>query len=279
MTIKIVTDSAADLPPEIINELDITVVPVYLLFGKQVFSDRVDISEDALYQRLQDDPVHPTTTQPTPKDFAEVYQRLSREADNIISIHISGKLSGTCNSAMQGVKLVENGSPVDVVDSHTVSMALGQVVIVAATMARAGKGRQEILEELKKIIPCVRILVLFDTLKYLAKGGRIGKAKALLGSVLNVKPILTIKDDEFVPVSQVRSRSKGIEKLFNFIEDTNDIQDLAVIHSTTPDEAKSLADRAASIIPKERIVIARLGPALGVHGGPGVLAIAIRGLS
>jgi DegV family protein with EDD domain len=279
MTIKIVTDSAADLPTEITNELDITVVPVYLLFGKQVLRDRVDIGEDDLYQRLQDGPIHPTTTQPTPKDFAEVYQRLSQEADNIISIHISGKLSGTYNSAMQGIKLMKDGCPIDLVDSHTVSMALGQVVMVAATMVRAGKGRQEILEELKKIIPCVRILVLFDTLKYLAKGGRIGKAKALLGSVLNVKPILTIKDDEFVPVSRVRSRSKGIEKLFNFIEDTHDIQDLAVIHSTTPDEAKSLADCAASIIPKEKIVIARLGPALGVHGGPGVLAISIRALS
>ena len=134
-------------------------------------------------------------------------------------------------------------------------------------------------EELKKIIPCVKILVLFDTLKYLAKGGRIGKAKAFLGSVLNVKPILTIKDDEFVPVGQVRSRSKGIEKLFSFIEDTTDIQDLAVIYSTTPEEAKSLADRATQIIPKEKIMMARLGPALGVHGGPGVLAVAIRGLS
>ena len=99
MTIRIVTDSATDLPPEIIRELDITVVPVYLIFGKQVLSDRVDITEDDLYQRLQDDPIHPTTTQPTPKDFAEVYQRLSQEADNIISIHISGKLSGTYNSA------------------------------------------------------------------------------------------------------------------------------------------------------------------------------------
>ena len=142
MTIKIVTDSAADLPPEIINELGITAVPVYLLFGKQVFRDRADISEDDLYLRLQDDPIHPTTTQPTPKDFAEVYQKLSREADNIISIHISGKLSGTYNSAMQGVKLVEDGCPVDVIDSHTVSMALGLVVVAAATMARDGKSRQ-----------------------------------------------------------------------------------------------------------------------------------------
>ncbi|UCH42732.1 MAG: DegV family protein, partial [Dehalococcoidales bacterium] len=164
MTIKIVTDSAADLPPEIISELDITVVPVYLLFGKQVFRDKVDISEDDLYQRLQDDPIHPTTTQPTPKDFSEVYQQLSQKADNIISIHISGKLSGTYNSATQGVKLVESGCPIEVIDSHTVSMALGLVVIVAATMARAGKSRQEILEELKNIIPFVRILVLFDTL-------------------------------------------------------------------------------------------------------------------
>jgi len=276
MTVKIVTDSTADLSPELIKELGITVVPLYVRFGEDVYRDREEINDDDFYQRLLQDRTHPTTTQPTPQDFAEVYRQLSSKADGIISIHISEKLSGTCNSALQGKKLLEKEFPIEVIDSKTVSMALGLIVIAAATMAKTGKSLQQVAEDVKQVVSSVKLLVLFDTLKYLAKGGRIGKAKSLLGSVLSVKPILTIKDGEFVPVGQVRSRSKGIERLFDFAKDTADIEDLAVIHSTTPDEAKSLAERISSILSLKQVRIARLGPVLGVHGGPGVLAIAFR---
>jgi DegV family protein with EDD domain len=276
LTIKIVTDSTADLTPELIEELGITVVPLYVCFGENVYRDREDISEDGFYERLLQDSIHPTTTQPTPQDFAEVYRQLSVDADGIISIHISEKLSGTCNSALQGKKSVENGCPIEVVDSKTTSMALGLVVMAAATIAKNGKSLQQVTEEIKQIVSSVQLLVLFDTLKYLAKGGRIGKAKSLLGSVLSVRPLLTIKDGEFVPVNQVRSRSKGIEKLFDFVRDADNIEDLAVIHSTTPDEAGLLAGRISSILHSKQVRIARLGPVLGVHGGPGVLAIAFR---
>ena len=277
MTVKIVTDSTADLSPELIKELGITIVPLYILFGKDTYKDRIDISEDDFFERLQRDPVHPSTTQPTPNDFTEVYRKLASKADGIISIHISGKLSGTCNSALQGAKSVEKECPIEVVDSQTVSMALGLIVKEAAILAKAGKNHQEVLEEVNQLIPSVHLLVVFDTLKYLAKGGRIGKAKSLLGSILNVKPILTIKDGEFIPVGQVRNRTKGIDKLFDFIKNSSDIQDLSIVHSTTPIEAQSLADRASSILSKELVSIARLGPVLGVHGGPGVLAVALRG--
>jgi len=276
MTIKIVTDSTADLPPELIKEFGITVVPLYVCFGKDVYRDREEISEDDFYQRLLQDPTHPTTTQPTPKDFAEVYNKLSKQADGIISIHISEKLSGTCNSALLGKKLMEKGCPIEVIDSKTTSMALGLLVIAAANIAKTEKNLPQVVEAVKQVVSSVELLVLFDTLKYLAKGGRIGKAKSLLGSVLNVRPMLTIKDGEFVPVSQVRSRSKGIERLFDFVKDTSDIEDLAVIHSTTPDEAKSLAERISPTLSLKQVRIARLGPVLGVHGGPGVLAIALR---
>jgi len=276
MAIKIVTDSTADLSPELIKELGITVVPLYVCFGKDVYRDREEISEDDFYQRLLQDPTHPTTTQPTPQDFAEVYRQLSSEADGIISIHISEKLSGTCSSALQGNKLVEKGCPIEVIDSKTTSMALGLLVTAAATIAKTGKSLPQVVEDVKQVVSNVKLLVVFDTLKYLAKGGRIGKAKSLLGSVLSIKPILTIKDGEFVPVGQVRSRSKGIERLFDFAKDTADIEDLAVVHSTTPDEAKSLAERISSTLSLKQVRIARLGPVLGVHGGPGVLAIALR---
>ena len=130
------------------------------------------------------------------------------------------------------------------------------------------------VDEVKKMIPRIHLLFTLDTLKYLALGGRIGKAKALLGSILNVKPILAIKDGEVVPAGQVRSRSKGIDRIFDFVQSAASIQDLAIIYNTTPDEAQTLAERVAPIFAKEKIMIARLGPLLGVHAGPGAVAIA-----
>ena len=276
MMVKIVTDSAADLPAILIEELDITVVPVYLRFGEEVYRDRVDISEEEFYQRLSYDPIHPNTTQPSPQDFASVYDKLSQEADGIISIHITSKLSGTYNSAVQGKEMVRSQCPIEVVDSLTVSIAVGLIVIQAAKMAKSGMSLQQILDEVDKNIPNTHLLILFDTLKYLVKGGRVGKAKALLGSVLSVRPLLTVRDGELVPSGQVRTRSKGIDQLLDFVKTATEIQDLAIIHSTTPDEAQALAERISPIFPREQTIMARLGPGLGVHGGPGILAIALR---
>jgi len=276
MNIKIVTDSTADLPATLTGELGITVVPEYLRFGDEVYRDRVDISEDEFYQRLLDGPIHPKTAQPTPQDFADVFNKLSSEADGIISIHLSSKLSGTYNSAVLGKEAMRKGCPVEIVDSQTVSIALGLVVVQAAKMAKSGMNLHQIVEELGQTTANVHMLILFDTLKYLAKGGRIGKAKALLGSVLNVKPLLTTKDGELVPSGQVRTRSKGVDQLLDFVKNAREIQDLAILHNTTPDEAQALSERTSSIFPKERIILARVGPALGVHSGPGILAIALR---
>jgi DegV family protein with EDD domain len=277
MRFKIVTDSTADLPPELAKELNITVVPLYVRFGDKVYRDRVDISEDEFYERLLHDPIHPSTSQPAPQDFVEVYQKLSKEADGIISIHLSSKLSGTYDSALQGKEMVESECPIEVIDSQLVTMGLGQLAIVANTIAESGKSLLQVVEEVKRMISSIHLLGLFDTLKYLAIGGRIGKAKALLGSILSVKPMLTIKDGELVPVSQTRTHAKGINKLFDFVKNAINIQDLAIVYNTTRNEALALAGRMGSIFPKERIRLARLGPALGVHGGPGILFVALRG--
>jgi DegV family protein with EDD domain len=276
MTIKIVTDSTADLPVKLAEELDVTVVPVYLRFGEQVYRDRVDISEDEFYQRLLHDPIHPNTAQPSPLDFADVYEKLSKDADGIVSIHLTSKLSGTYNSAVQGKKMVKSKCPIEVIDTQTLTIAIGLIVIQASRMAKSGMSLKQIVDELTEIIPNVHLLVLFDTLKYLVKGGRVGKAKALLGSLLNVKPILTVRDGELVPSGQVRTRSKGMDQLLDFVKNATEIQDLAVLYSTTPDEAQDLVERISPIFPKERTLLARLGPGLGVHGGPGILAVALR---
>jgi DegV family protein with EDD domain len=277
LTIKIVTDSTADLPPYLAEELGITVVPVYVRFGDKVYRDRVGISEDEFYHRLLLDHIHPSTTQPSPQDFVDVYRNLVGQADGIISIHVSSKLSGTYNSALLGKELVEKECPIEVIDSQVLTMGLGQLVIAASTIAESGKSLQQVVEEVKQMIPSIHVLGLLDTLKYLALGGRIGKVQALLGSVLSVKPMLTIKDGELVPAGRFRSRAKGINRLLEFVKNAVDIQDLAIVYNTAPDEAQALIERIGSIFPKERIRLARLGPALGVHTGPGILFVALRG--
>jgi len=276
MPVKIVTDSGADLPEELAEELGISVVPVYVRFGEEVYRDRVTISEDEFYERLTHDPVHPNTTQPGPQDFLEVYQKLSSDADGIVSIHISGKLSGTYNSALMARDMLEGGCPVEVVDSETLSMSVGLIAIAAAEMAKAGESMDKIVEWVKQAIPKTYLFFLLDTLEYLRRGGRIGKAKALLGSVLNVKPMLTVKDGVLVPAGQVRTRAKGMDKLFEFVKEATDIQDLAVVYNTTPDEAQNLAERIGSVFDSEKIRMARVGPGLGVHGGPGAMLVSFR---
>ncbi|MFC1954388.1 DegV family protein [Chloroflexota bacterium] len=277
MTIKVVTDSTSDIPPRLAEELGITVVPVYVRFGEMVYRDRVDITGDDFYQKLQNDPVHPITEPPTPQDFAAVYQKLAQDANGIISIHISGKLSATTNSALLAKDLVETECPIEVVDSQMVTMGLGLQVLTANTIASSGQSLEQVTKEVKQIIPGIHLIGLFDTLKYLALGGRIGKAKALLGSVLSVKPLLTMKEGELEPVGQVRNRASGMDRLFDFAKNATDIQDLAIVHSTSPDEAQALAERLDPVFSKERTRIIRLGPALGVHGGPGILFIALHG--
>ena len=277
MTVKIVTDSTADLPPGLAEKLGITVVPVYLRFGDEVFHDGLDISADEFYRRLARDPVHPSTTQPTPQDFIEVYKKLSPKADGIISIHVSARLSGTCNSALQAKEAVGKACPIEVIDSQVVTMGLGQLALAASALAQSGKSLPQVAAELKKMTPAIRVFGLLDTLKYLALGGRISKVQALLGSVLNVKPMLTVKDGVLTPAGRVRSRAKGIDILFDFVKKAADIQDLAVVYNTDPEEAQAFIKRLGALFPEEKIRLAQLGPALGVHTGPGIIFIALRG--
>ncbi len=275
MAVRIVTDRTCDIPPELEKELNIINIPVYLVFGKTSFRDGVDITTDQFYQKLLHESVYPTTSQPTPKDFADVFNKLSQEADGILAIHISKKLSGTINSAEQAVKMVTTKAPIEIIDSFSVSMGLGLQVIAAARMAKQGKNLAEISAAVKNMVPNTKVFILFDTLEYLAKGGRIGKAKSLMGAILNVKPMISVKDGELVPSGQVRSRAKGKETLLEFANSLKGVEDLAVIHSTTPDEAREMANSITSF-PKERIHVQRIGPVLATHAGPGVLGIAVR---
>ena len=275
MTVRIVTDSTSDLPPETARELGITVVPLNVHFGDLRYQDSVDIGPDEFYRKLAQGPILPTTSQPSPGDVIEVYRKLGGEAGDIISIHVSAKLSGTYNSAMLAVRELEAGPRIEVIDSRLVSAALGVVVIVAAKAAQLGKGLEEVKALIHRTIPKVQILALIDTLEYLHRGGRIGKAQELLGSILKMKPMITIKDGEVYPAGRVRTRAKAIDRLVEVLTTFTNIEELCIVHSTSHEDAEKLADRAASVFPRERIYITQFGPVVGVYVGPGSLGWAL----
>jgi DegV family protein with EDD domain len=276
LTVKIVTDSPADLPSNLIQEFDITVVPALVIFGSKTYRDGIDISQEEVYHKMITENTPASTSQPPPADFADSYQKLLKNADEIISIHTTSKLSGIYNSALQGKNMISGDKRVTVVDSLTTSMGLGLLTLLAARLAKAGENLPNILEELHKSITQTRVWGCFDTLKYALQGGRLGKAKALLGSVLPIKAILTMRDGELHPTGAVRTRTKGIERLIDNFKNSFNVLDAAVVYSTTPDDAQTLKQRIHAISDQIPVYLSLLGPALGVHGGPGTLILALR---
>ena len=276
MAVKGVTDTGADIPASLLSELNITTVPLYIYFGNEVYKDGIDIGPDELYKRLIDGPIHPTTTQPMPSDFTDIYQEISKETDEIVSIHLSSKVSGTYNSAMQGKESLQDKCRIEVIDSTSLSMGLGLITLAAARVAQDGGTLQQVVEEANKSIRKTQLLGVLDTLKYLLAGGRITKARATIGSLLKVKPILTTHEGELVQTGLARSYSKGIDKLYEFVNNTNNVEEMAIVSSTVEEEATSLKKRLSSFIAEDKIHMARIGAALGVHGGPGTLILTMR---
>ena len=275
MVLKIVTDSLSDITSDIAEELGVTVVPVYVRFGEEVYRDRVEITTEEFYRRLVSDDVFPSTTQPTPNDFLDVYEKLSKEADEILVVNLSSKLSGTYESALQAKNLYKGKCQIEVIDSQLVIMGLGLVVIADAKAAKAGAKLNDAAELVRRAMPQSHSVMLLDTLKYLAKGGRIGKATNLLGSLLSFKPILTLKDGEVSPLTRVRSRVAGIDHLYNTVAGFSKIELLAVEHATSPGEADELIERLSSFCPKDRIYKSNVSPVIGAYVGPNVISITV----
>ena len=280
MTVKIVTDSCSDITQEEAKKLGITVVPAYLVFGDEVYRDGVDIDRDEFYQKLVTSTVHPTTAAPSPGDFAKVFEELAQQTNEVVSIHVTRKHSALYEAALVGKDSAKtSGCRIEVVDSKGVTAWQGLVVIAAAKVAEAGCSLEQVVDKVHETISQLRALALLDTIMYAVKGGRLGKAApavAAVESLLRVKLLLTLHDGELRPAGLVRTRSKGIEKLHEFIRSASHIENLAIAYSTIPDDAQALADYATSLFPNMVPWIARLGPVVGVHGGPGALVIVVR---
>jgi DegV family protein with EDD domain len=276
LTVKIVTDSLSDLTTELIGKLDITLVPLTVLFGYETYLDRVTISTDEFYHRLVHGDIAPASTQPSPQDFANAYDKLAETTGEILVVILSSKLSGTYQSAMAGKNLMKiKKCRIEVIDSQTVASGLGLVVLAAAKEAQKGANLDELVEFTHQALKRSHFIVYFDTLKYLAKGGRIGKAQGLLGSVLSIKPILNVKEGEMSPVTRVRSPAAGIAYLNNFMSGFKNIETVSIEHTTSIEGADELASLFISSHPKVPVLRSTVSPVLGVYGGPNAIAVTV----
>jgi DegV family protein with EDD domain len=277
MAVRVVTDSVADLPPQVAQELGITVVPLNVRFGTEVCRDGIDLTTEQFYERLKDSQTLPVTSVPTPAAYAEVYNKLAEETDEILAVAVSAKLSGTYAVALQSVGLLKRKCRVEVLDSRWAVMAEGFIAITAARAAQAGASLGEVLAVARRNIPRVDFRGAFDTLEYLKRGGRIGKAQALLGSMLKVNPIIGLRDGEVFPMGRERSRVKAIDHLYHFALSFTRVEDIAVEYAVDLEEAERLVEQLAARFPREIIYLSRASPVIGTHTGPGLLVVSVLG--
>jgi len=274
MTVKIVTDSTSDLPHELAQELGITVVPLNVHFGTDTFRDGEGMTADQFYHRLLTNPSLPKTSAPSPGLFRDCYARLGSETSEIVSIHISSKLSGTYEAALTGRRDLGDDCRVEVIDSQTVTMGLGLLAVMAAKAARQGANLDEVSGLVRDAALRVFMASTLDSLEYLQRGGRIGRAQAWLGSLLSIKPIISVAEGEVVPLERVRTYSKAVARVHELLEAQLPAKELAVMYSTDPGEAERLITHVRESAPQQPVYVARFGPVLGTYMGPDCLAFA-----
>jgi DegV family protein with EDD domain len=271
-SVAIVTDSTADLPPELTALRSITVVPLTLNFDGQSLLDGVDIQPDEFYRRLRSVTTHPTTSQPSPGRFADVYKSLLADHDSVVSIHISQKLSGTYESARQAAAMTDPDR-VRVIDSELVSMSLGLIALAASSLAASGNDAQAIETKVLDMRSSIQTYFSVATLEFLRRGGRIGRASALLGSVLQVKPVLCIRDGLVTPLERVRTFERALNRVVELTREVDRGHGVCVIvgHADAEADAQRIGRELESIA--ETLMIQPLGPVVGAHAGPGVVGV------
>jgi DegV family protein with EDD domain len=276
--IHLVTDSTAYLPEATVREYGLHIVPLYVHFGEEAFREGVELSNQEFYNRLKKAPELPTTSQPSAGEFHEVFRELHEAGHEIVAVTISSKLSGTWNSAMAAQQMLPEAQ-ISIVDSQSTSIGLYLMVMAAARSIRGGATRQQVVDEIERVRESLYVLFVVDTLEYLAKGGRIGNAKAFLGTMLKIKPILILQDGAIEPLEQVRSKGKAVARMQDLIVDrvgTKGSQArVAITHALAPDEAQEVRRQLVARLGCPEPFITELGPVIGTHTGPGVVAAAI----
>lgn len=273
--VLIVTDSTADLPAAMVQKLGVTVVPLNVHFGDDVFQDGVTLNSDGFWAQLDRSPNHPKTSQPAPGDFLTVYQQAVAAGRPVVSIHVSGKLSGTLQSARIAREMLQGGE-VHLVDTGNVSLGLGIVVAHAAAVAARGADATEVARQAQQLSVQVRILFGVDTLDFLQRGGRIGKAQAFLGGLLGFKPLLKLEDGQVGPADRVRGKSKVLPRILELMADRVPAGHkicLGLLHAQAEADAQAWSESMRRRYQVAEQVTGVIGPVVGAHAGPGAVGV------
>jgi DegV family protein with EDD domain len=273
--IAVLTDSTADLTPELLRDHGITMVPINVHFGAQSFEDRVELSPPEFMERLQHEPDLPHTSHPAPARFEDTFRRLADTHDAILAVLLSSKLSDTVQSAMIARDAVAPDIKVSVVDSLNASLGLGLQAMRAAELVRVGLDLDEIVHRLRAETTSYHMAFFVDTLEYLQRGGHIGRAASVVGSVIHLKPILRIDEGQVVPYERSSTRARAVTGLKGFVQGFPTIAKLAVLYSSNREDAEQLAAEFAGIVPPGQIYVAQFGPVIATHVGPGALGVGI----
>jgi DegV family protein with EDD domain len=271
--VKVVTDSIANLPAEMVAELGITVIPTLVRFGNQAYRDGIDLTVEEFYAKLAREPSVPATSQPPVGVFEEVYRQLGQETRQIISIHAAAKVSGIFSTAYTATQSLPD-LEIAIIDSTNISMAQGWLVVKAARLAREGKSLPEIVPLVQDAVPRVRLIAVVDTLEYAVRGGRLGKGKAFFGTLLQVKPILQVYDGEVLPLENTRTKRRALQRLIEITAQMAPFEEVAVPHTNAPALAGEVREKLAPYHPIERIPVVEAGPVVGAHAGPGAVGVA-----
>lgn len=273
--IAIVTDSTADLDPNLLAELNVAVVPLGIRIGPDVFLDQVDITSKEFIGRLSLSAPHPATFSPAPSAFEAVFRRLAASHDEIVAVLLSSKLGGSVRAARIGAEAVQDAVRIEIMDSMNASLGLGFQVLRAVELARENLGIDEVVARLEAERSLNHLAFFCDSLEYLQHGGRIGLAASLVGGLLQLKPLLQIEEGQVVPLERTRTRAKAIAGLADFASSFTRIDRLGVLYSTEPAAAESLRSALASRCAPERTLVRQFSPVLIAHLGPGALGVCV----
>ena len=273
--VRIVTDSTADLSPDVIESLGITVLPLIIQLGTTNLRDGIDITARDFSARITRAAEPPTTLPPTLRQFEETFAELTKGGGEVIAIHVSSKLSQTYRNATRAAAPLLGRSKIVVIDSQLITVGLGMLVTAAAQSAAEGGSLDEVVKLVRGMIPRIYIGFFVETLDFLERGGRIGKAQALLGTMLNIKPLLILEEGEIVALEKVRTRGKAIEKLVEFISEFTRIERMVILHSTTPEDVDLLIEQINLVLPNMNIKIDQYGPVTASHLGPNALGVVV----
>ncbi|MFP4437601.1 MAG: DegV family protein [Chloroflexaceae bacterium] len=275
-SIKIVTDSAADIPPSLAQELGIEIVPLRLHINNQIYRAGLDISSEEFYELLQSNTCDIAVSSPGVLVFEHLYRRLVLEYEHVFSIHLSGRLGGVFRDANQArTKLPASLTRIELIDSKSASMGMGLVALTAARAARNGASPAEVRQLINDMIQHTHVVFFVDTMEYLERGGRLTVAASVLGSMQRIKPLMILDEGEIVPYERTRTRAKAIEGLYTFIEDFPRVQEVVALYSTTPEDIEKLLEKVEPIFPPERVQAVQFSPSIAAHLGPGAMGVAV----